>query len=52
MPGAFPLTLCLIQEPATPHNENTLDGYEYIQDPEKSSPVKGIKEEHDYDFLA
>jgi hypothetical protein len=50
MPGAFPLTPCLVQEPTTPRNENTqradsLNGY--------NSPVKSIKEEHDdYDFLA
>ena len=57
IPGAFPLTPCLVQEPTTPHNENTqraddFDGYDYTEDPERSSPAKGVKEERDdYDFL-
>jgi hypothetical protein len=57
MPGACPLTPCLVQESTTPHNENTewaddLDGYDYS---DRSSPVKGIKgegDDYDYDFLA
>jgi len=55
MPGTFPLSPCLVQEPTTPRNENTqwaddLDGYNCTEDPQRSSPVKGIKEEYDYDY--
>jgi hypothetical protein len=53
MPGAFPPTPCLVQEPTSPSNENTQWANDFDAGPGWSSPVDCIKEERDdHDFLA